>query len=376
MDKYNYLVYGAGRCGCAAVYDLIKNCDAGHISVVDPVQGAVVAAYQRLKPVLDKLNPHWEHIVKFHKSEPPDNEMGGFHVALSCAPYRFNQTITEKCVRCKIPICDLGGNPDVVASQEEFATGKQIPVVPDCGIAPGIANIYATHLAKTGAKTVEVRCGGLPLKPPKNDLKYKLFFNLYGLISEYTGDVPIIKNGAVDSIPARSVVEDHLYCLAGSDENFECSPTSNNSQIAKWLQELGVENYNYMTIRYPGHWAEVEGWDFDDTDALADELSQNKSLKYDPNQHRDRLILMVTGDDITESIDLKADTLTKFSAMEMATSWGITTVAHWIAQRHMLGHVKKHVERGELPEFALPERFVDGEWMIAEVQKRLKDVAQ
>jgi len=345
--------------------------------MVDPVEGAIVSAYQRLKPILDKLNPHWEHIVKFHKSQFPDNKMGGFHVALSCAPYSCNMELTERCVRTRIPFCDLGGNPEVVAAQEEFATGKKVPVVPDCGIAPGIANVYATHLAKQGSKTISVRCGGLPLKPPKNNLKYKLFFNPYGLISEYTGDVPVIKNGAVGSVAARSDVEEYIYCLDDKNEEFECSPTSNNSLIAEWLLELGVENYTYKTIRYPGHWAEVEKWDFSDPDALAEELSQDKKLAYDPNQHRDRLILIVTGDEsVGMRIDLKADKITKFSAMEMATSWGITTVAYWIAQRHRLGHVTRHVDAGELPEFALPERFIDGEWMIDEVQQRLADVEQ
>ena len=42
--------------------------------------------------------------------------------------------------------CDLGGNTEIVFKQKELdaeAKAKNITVVPDCGLAPGMVNILA-----------------------------------------------------------------------------------------------------------------------------------------------------------------------------------------------------------------------------------------
>jgi saccharopine dehydrogenase-like NADP-dependent oxidoreductase len=60
-----------------------------------------------------------------------------------------------------------------------------------------------------------------------------------------------------------------------------------------------------------------------------------------------------------------ADPRTRFSAMELTTSWGITIVAHHVASG-----------RGAPKGLATPERFVDTEWTIAELEKRLNTIRQ
>ena len=59
-------------------------------------------------------------------------------------------------------------------------------------------------------------------------------------------------------------------------------------------------------------------------------------------------------------LDVTPDPRTRFSAMELTTSWGITIVAH---------HVASGV--GAPRGFATPERFVDTAWVLAELEKRL-----
>jgi hypothetical protein len=49
--------------------------------------------------------------------------------------------------------------------------------------------------------------------------------------------------------------------------------------------------------------------------------------------------------------------------MELTTSWGITIVAHHIASG-----------RGAPRGFATPERFVDTEWTLGELERRLKSI--
>jgi saccharopine dehydrogenase-like NADP-dependent oxidoreductase len=230
------------------------------------------------------------------------------------------------------------------------------------------------HCARAhGCTRIEVRCGGLPLLEPERDanpLGYKLVFSAAGLISEYSGLVPVIRDGKVKKIEALSTTEEF-------DAQHECSPTSNNSpQVVSYLASCGVTHYDYMTVRYKGHWQLVRGWktlgylrgNAERDQQLAEQLDGNRALRYDPRKERDKLILRVRGTRAEDGmqrgfeyrLDVVADKKTKFTAMELTTCWGITIVAHHIASGR--GHPKG---------FATPERFVDSGWVISQVERRL-----
>jgi saccharopine dehydrogenase-like NADP-dependent oxidoreductase len=367
--KYHYVVFGAGRQGTAAVHDLLLFCDAASVLVVEPDDERRKAAQARIQKLLPRQASKLEWI-----SVATVADLKGAHVVLSCAPYTANVALTELALEAGVPFTDLGGNPETVAAQERLAAGKRVPVVPDCGISPGISNIIAMHCARAhGCTRIEVRCGGLPLEEPghaSNPLGYKLVFSPAGLLSEYSGSVPVIREGRVRQIAALSAIE-HF------DAEHEAAPTSNNSpQVVRQLAAAGVTHYDYMTLRYKGHWQLVRGWrslgflkgDAQRDGQLAERLAADKALRYDPKKDRDKLILRVRGwrnehgmqRGYEYRLDVVADKQTKFAAMELATAWGITIVAHHIASG-----------RGRPKGFATPERFVDSGWVISQVERRL-----
>jgi len=293
---------------------------------------------------------------------------------LSCAPYSANVELTKLALEAGVAFTDLGGNPRTVAAQEKLVGRKRVPVVPDCGVSPGISNILAMHCARAhGCTRIEVRCGGLPLLEPDreaNPLGYKLTFSAAGLISEYSGHAPVIRDGKLARIEALSLVEE-------LDAQHECSPTSNNSpQVVRQLAEAGVTHYDYMTVRYRGHWQLVRGWkalgylkgDAQRDQQLAQQLEESRVLRHDARKDRDKLVLRVRGSREENGmqrgseyrLDVSADKRTKFTAMELSTAWGITIVAHHIASG-----------RGAPKGFATPERFVDSGWVISQVERRL-----
>ncbi|MBL8858064.1 MAG: saccharopine dehydrogenase NADP-binding domain-containing protein [Planctomycetes bacterium] len=373
MDGHNYIVFGAGRQGLAALYDLVIHCDAARVIAFEPDARRRKAAAARTAKLLGKRARR----VEFPASVS-DAELKRADVVLSCAPYSKNLALTERAVAAGVAFCDLGGNPVVVAAQEKLARKTETAVVPDCGVSPGLSNILAVHCAKVlGCDTVRVRCGGLPLvrpDPRTNPLGYKLVFSSAGLISEYSGQVPVIVKGKCTSVAALSVVERF-------EDAFESSPTSNNSpQIVAYLRSIGVRDYDYMTLRYEGHWDQVRGWkvlgylqgDAARDAELARALEADEALHYDPARDADRLVLSVRGSRKASSLehgfsyrlDVPADRKTRLTAMELTTSWGITIVAHHMAQG-----------RGAPRGFSTPERFVDTAWVIAEVERRLVALA-
>jgi len=369
VTRFAYVVFGAGRQGTAAVHDLVIHCEARAVLVVEPdaVRGA--AAKKRLAKL---LGPRAKRLR--HATSASDADLADADVVLSCAPYAANVELTRRSIAAAKPFCDLGGNPETVVAQEKLAARSRVPVVPECGVSPGISNVLAVHCAKVhGCDDVRVRCGGLPLErpdPATNPLLYKLVFSPWGLISEYSGDVPCLRGGKMTSQPALSVIERF-------DAGLECSPTSNNSpQVVAYLKSCGVRDYDYRTIRYDGHWGLVQGWrtlgflrgDETRDRELADRLAADPVLRYDPEVDRDVLILSVRGTNTKDGLrrtfeyrfDVPADRATKFAAMELTTCWGITIVAHHMASG-----------RGAPKGFATPERFVDTTWFLAEVERRL-----
>jgi saccharopine dehydrogenase-like NADP-dependent oxidoreductase len=374
MGRYRYIVFGAGRQGTAAIHDLARNCEAKEIRVVEPDAARAKAARARLAKLLEK-----DAVPLDFRASATAADVEHCDVALSCAPYSANVELTKLALEADVPFCDLGGNPETVSEQEKLAEKSRTPVVPDCGVSPGLSNILAVHCAKEhGADEVRVRCGGLPLDPPDvaaNPLRYKLVFSPWGLISEYSGRVPVIRGGKVSSVEALSSTE--VF-----EPGHEASPTSNNSpQVVEYLAGIGVREYDYMTVRYDGHWGLARGWKtlgFLQGDAARDEdlaarLAADPALRYDPSKDRDRLLLSVRGSKVVNGlrrgfeyrVDVAADKKTKFSAMELTTCWGITIVAHHIA-----------TARGVPKGFATPERFVDTSWVLAELERRLAQVAK
>lgn len=367
-----YVVFGAGRQGTAAIHDLALHCDAEYVLVVEPDAGRARRARERLSKILKKEAGK----LRF-AAAAETGELSKADAILSCAPYQANVALTRLALAAKVPFCDLGGNPETVAEQELLSRKHATPVVPDCGVSPGISNILAVHCARVhGCDEVHVRCGGLPLVKPDadaNPLLYKLVFSPWGLISEYSGCVPVIRGGKLAHVEALSTIEEF-------DAEHESSPTSNNSpQVAAFLARQGVREYDYMTVRYKGHWNLVRGWktlgflhgDSARDTILAERLENDAVLRYDPSKDRDTLILRVSGSKSENGLrrgfeyrlDVAADRRTRFAAMELTTAWGITIVAHHIASG-----------RGAPKGFATPERFVDTHWVLGEIERRLASI--
>lgn len=385
---YKYVVFGAGRQGLAAVYDLVLNCEAERVLVVEPDAEVSDRATERLQGLLADHRPPAR--ARFVGDAPDPDALREYDVILSCAPYAANLGLTKLAMAAGVPFCDLGGNPETVGEQDELYGDSRIPVVPDCGVSPGLSNILAATLAKRGCDQIRVRCGGLPLDENQpggmpdpvwsdsGEFNYKLMFNPMGLLSEYSGWVPIIQEGRVLRSLAIGTTEPFQWGECG----LEASPTSNNSpQVVARLRDLGVKDYNYMTLRYPGHWDLVRGWMAagfllpsdpggvrEGDEALAAQLAANRCLKYDPDKDRDRLILSVQGSKGTAGLrehsgfgmEVWSDTETKFTAMELTTSWGITIVAHQMVSGVAAPHG-----------FATPEEFSDGDWVFGQIKKRM-----
>jgi lysine 6-dehydrogenase len=217
--------------------------------------------------------------------------------------------------------------------------------VPDCGLAPGLGNILAAYLVATdpGCDSIEVRCGGLS-QTPRPPLGYKLVFNIGGLTNEYTGEAEFLRGGALVRVPTITEVENLEFPAPVG--RAEACVTSGGTSTAPETFRGRLRNYDYKTVRYPGHWEKIRlliDLGLLDTEPVAaggvtvsprDVFHAVAAPKLTFPDDRDLVVLRVTalaGGRKRRAIDLLDfhDEKTGFTAMERTTAYPAAACLHF-----------------------------------------------
>ncbi|HNC50359.1 MAG TPA: saccharopine dehydrogenase C-terminal domain-containing protein, partial [bacterium] len=289
------LVLGAGWMGRAVVFDLLRNHHMERIIVADANAQALketeafVKAENDLRFLAKKINVEDEEALK--------KLMSQVDTVVSAVTYKYNYKLARLAVQCGCNFCDLGGNNTIVAQElslHDKAKKKNITIIPDCGLAPGMVSVLvADGIGQMDETTdVQIRVGGLPLEP-RPPMNYKLVFSVHGLINEYVEPCVKIQSGEVVTVdPMVDVEELEFPAPFGKLEAFN---TSGGTSTLPQTYLGKVKNLDYKTIRYPGHAAQFK--------LLMDlGLTESKPVK--------------VGNDTVVPRDLLAQNLTKVLTME------------------------------------------------------------
>jgi lysine 6-dehydrogenase len=244
------LVLGAGRMGYGAAFDLIHNSPGVEcVTIADFDLKKAEAAAEKVGT--SKIDAH--HIDCSSHSDVA-RLMNGHDSAISCVNYWYNESLSRAAIETGTNFCDLGGNNYVVDKQlalDAEAKSAGINIIPDCGLAPGMVSVLATHGAARfdSVDEVHIRVGGLP-QDPQPPLDYQLVFSVEGLINEYIEVARVIRGGKITEVDSMTEVEDLSF------ENFPPLEAFQTSGGTSTLPEtfLGkVKELDYKTIRYAGH---------------------------------------------------------------------------------------------------------------------------
>jgi lysine 6-dehydrogenase len=243
------LVLGAGLQGSACAFDLLETTDA-QVTIADlrpPTLPDFLEARADGRLAVIQLDATDEAAVSAQMRE---------HDAVMCAlPYYFNLRMTRLAIEAGVHFADLGGNTDIVRQQEALsaeAEAKCVTVTPDCGLAPGMANIVAAasmcHLDQT--RSVKIFVGGLP-QHPRPPLNYQVVYSLEGALDYYTTPSWILRDGEAVQVDALSEIEPVSFpAPLGVLEAFH---TGGGISTMPWQFEGTVDRMEYKTLRYPGH---------------------------------------------------------------------------------------------------------------------------
>jgi lysine 6-dehydrogenase len=254
-----FLVLGAGLQGYAAALDLARAEGAAEVVFADVDVSRAEAATERLRALPEcRASVRAEHLDASNEPRLADR-LRGYDVVISAVPYFLNLQLTRAAIEAGVSFCDLGGNTDLVREQERLdpdAKAAGVTIVPDCGLAPGMANVLAAAgIARLDrADAVHIRVGGLPLRP-KPPLDYMMVFSMHGLLNEYLGIATVLRNGKrVDVETLTDVEELDFPPPVGRCEAFV---TLGGTSTMPWTYEGRLKTLDYKTVRYPGHAANL-----------------------------------------------------------------------------------------------------------------------
>lgn len=244
-------VMGAGMQGLACVLDFLKVPEVREVRAWDSDEGRLGELRRRFPDA--RLHTG---ILDAGRHDDLVTAFGGLDAVVSAVPYFLNLAVTRAAIAARVSLVDLGGNTDVVFQQrslDEEARAAGVTILPDQGLAPGLAGILAAHGFRDfdTVESARLRVGGLPQRP-RGPLGYALVFSIHGLLNEYSGEAVGLENGEITRNPALEGREEIRFpepiglC--------EAAYTSGGTSTLPWTFRGRVRELDYKTVRYPGHW--------------------------------------------------------------------------------------------------------------------------
>ncbi len=349
---YRYAVIGSGRQGTAAAYDFAGFGEADDIVMGDLNLAQAKRAAARVNKLVgrDVARPV---VADVSKPATVLKAIRGADVMLSGVPYFFNLALTKLALKARVSMVDFGGNTEIVRKQlalDARARKAGIGIVPDCGMGPGLTitlAVYAMGLLDV-PEHVYVYDGGLPQRP-RPPWNYELTFNVEGLTNEYDGDATFLRDGKLARVPLFSELEVVDFPPLG---RLEAVVTPGGLSTAPWSFQGKLKTLQNKTLRYPGHWTQMQAYEDLGLFSLTPVKVDGKQViprhvfhalfqpKVTPDEIHDVCVERVralgmkdrqTAEAVVEIVDY-TDEKTGFTSMERLTGWHAAIAAEMLAR--------------------------------------------
>jgi lysine 6-dehydrogenase len=151
-------------------------------------------------------------------------------------------------INCGKHVADISFFAEDSLQLHELAVKKNVTVITDTGVAPGIPNLYlGRYNEEMKITNFEFYVGGLP-KLRKKPFEYKAPFSPVDVIQEYTRPARLKENGHIVIKPALSERRLLQFDSMGTLEAF------NTDGLRSILYTMPhIPHMKEQTLRYPGH---------------------------------------------------------------------------------------------------------------------------
>jgi saccharopine dehydrogenase-like NADP-dependent oxidoreductase len=171
-----------------------------------------------------------------------------FDLVVTAVPGFMGYAALEAVIKAGKNVVDISFFPEDVLQLDALAREKEVTVITDCGVAPGMSNfILGYYNALMKVEAFECYVGGLP-KERKPPFQYKAPFSPVDVIQEYIRPARLVEGGCIITKPALSERELMHFGEAGELEAF------NTDGLRSLIYTMAhIPDMKEKTLRYPGH---------------------------------------------------------------------------------------------------------------------------
>jgi lysine 6-dehydrogenase len=233
--KQKIVVLGAGLVGKVMAIDLSKNFE--------------VTSVDLNKEALSEVTPYG---IKSQQADLADLKglqelIEPFDLVVGAVPGFMGFQTAKAVIEAGKNMVDISFFPEDPFGLDDLARKKNVTVVTDCGVAPGMGNIIlGYHHKRMKIHSYECLVGGLPVVR-EWPYEYKAVFSPIDVIEEYTRPARYVQNGAVVIKEALSDAELIHFDGIGTLESW------NSDGLRSLIRTMpDIPNMIEKTLRYPG----------------------------------------------------------------------------------------------------------------------------
>ena len=229
------IVLGAGLVGKEMAIDLSGKFDVTAVDLNEDALGRI--ARQGLKT----------QRLDFTNEEHLKNITAGADLVVGAVPGFLGFQTVKRVIEAGKNMVDISFFPEDPFALETLARQKNVTVVTDCGVAPGMGNvILGYHNKRMNVMTYECLVGGLPVVR-EWPYEYKAVFSPIDVIEEYTRPARYVQSGVVVVKEALSDPELVHFDGVGTLESW------NSDGLRSLIKTMpNIPNMIEKTLRYPG----------------------------------------------------------------------------------------------------------------------------
>jgi saccharopine dehydrogenase-like NADP-dependent oxidoreductase len=229
------VVLGAGLVGKEMAIDLSKKFDVTSVDINE----------EALKQVE-------KHGIKTQQTDLTDSKrlqsaVADADIVVGAVPGFLGFQTVGTVIECGKNMVDISFFPEEPFALDELAKKKNVTVVTDCGVAPGMGNIIlGYHNKRMKVQEYECLVGGLPVVR-EWPFEYKAVFSPIDVIEEYTRPARYVQHGALVVREALSDPELIHFDGVGTLESW------NSDGLRSLIKTMpNIPNMIEKTLRYPG----------------------------------------------------------------------------------------------------------------------------
>ena len=176
------------------------------------------------------------------------NWLQPFDLVVTAVPGFMGYKTLEAVINSGKNVVDISFFPEDVLQLDKLAKEKNVTVITDCGVAPGVSNfIIGRYNEEMKITSFECYVGGLP-KERKPPFQYKAPFSPIDVIEEYIRPARLVESGTIVTKPALSEREILVFDEIGELEAF------NTDGLRSLIFTMkNIPDMKEKTLRYPGH---------------------------------------------------------------------------------------------------------------------------